>query len=272
MYKAITVFIAASFLAAGLSAQSPAEQPNGAAEKSIISDQQNRTVIVLFPIREAVVSSIISANVKEYMFKEGEAFSKGNVIVRMDSSQYMQANLKAKALHEEAKAALSFAEKNLQRLDELFKKSAIGFQEFEQGRLDFEIASSKLNSAAADLKMTELNLDACELKAPFDGRLTKKIAKVHEFVSAGQPLMEIIDDSKLLADMHLSSSRRNSVKIGDLLSFVIDETGSSCKGTVYEISGRIDYESRTFGVKVLIDNRDRKLSAGMSGILSGGVR
>ena len=165
MSKAITVLLAASLLSIGLSAQNPLE-PGLAAEKTSVLDQQNRTVVVLFPIREAVVSSIISANVKEYMFKEGEAFNKGDIIVRMDSSQYLQSNLKAKALHEEAKAALLFAEKNLQRLEELFKKSAIGFQEFEQGRLDFEIASSKLHSSEADLKMTELNLEACALKAP----------------------------------------------------------------------------------------------------------
>jgi len=223
--------------------------------------------VVFFPFKEAVVSSTVSANVKEYLFKEGEAFSTGDAIVRLDSRQCLQANLKAKAVLAEAKAAVAFSEKNFKRSEELFAKSAIGLQEYEQSRLDRDSAEAKAQCAEAALRLSELDLEACELKAPFDGRLSKRVAKAHEFVNAGQPLMEIIDDSSLLADMHLPSSLRGSIKIGDEMEFKVDETGAIRKGRVYEISGRIDYESRTFEAKALVGNKDRSLSAGMSGVL-----
>ncbi len=268
--KAFGAIAAAALLAGALAPAASGEET--ASQEPKQESRAKFAKVVFFPFREAVVSSTVAANVKEYLIKEGERFSSGNTIARLDSRQYQQANLKAKAVLAEAKASMVFCERNAKRAEDLFARSAIGLQELEQCRLDRDSAEAKSQCAEAALRLSELDLEACELKAPFDGRLTKRIAKANEFVNAGQPLMEIIDDSSLLADMHLPSSMRDSLKIGDELEFKVDEKGLLRKGRVHEISGRIDYESRTFEVKALIDNKDRALSAGMSGsLISGGL-
>ena len=224
---------------------------------------------VLFPVREAVISNAVAAKILEYRFKEGERFKEGDILARLDDRQYRQAKLKADALLAEAKSVLAFSEENLKRSQELFDKSAIGKQDLEQSRLDRDSALAKLQYAEASMKLAGIDLDACEIKAPFAGRFAKRSVKEHEFVNAGQPVLEILDDSQLLAEMHLPSEKRVSLAPGDELEFKIDETGSVHKGKIYEISGRIDYESRTFEAKALIDNKDGRLSAGMSGTLLG---
>jgi membrane fusion protein, multidrug efflux system len=223
--------------------------------------------VVLFPYREAVISNTVTANVQEYKFKEGERFKEGDVLVRLDDRLYRQTKVKAEAQCAEAKAAQAFAEENLKRNQTLFERSAVGKSEVEQSRLDRENASAKLASAEASVKMAAIDLDACQIKAPFAGRMAKRSVKEHEFVTVGHPVVEILDDSQLLADMHLPAAMRPSVAPADELECKIDETNTVHKGKVYEIGGRIDYESRTFEVKVKIDNKDGKLSAGMSGIL-----
>ncbi|OGV47827.1 MAG: hypothetical protein A2017_15985 [Lentisphaerae bacterium GWF2_44_16] len=218
-----------------------------------ISETEMPVKIVLFPCQEAVISAKVSTNVSKYNLKEGEAFSKGDTIVLLDDRQYKQNYLKANAI-------FKFAAENCKRNKEMFDKNAIGSMDLEQSKVEKE-------SAEANMKLAEIDLLSCEIKAPFNGRLTKKIVRENEFVNAGQAIMEIIDDNKLLADMHLPSKMRKKLTIGDEMEFTIDETGSSCKGKIYEISGRIDFGSRTFGIRVLIDNADKKLNAGMSGTL-----
>jgi len=88
-----------------------------------------------------------------------------------------------------------------------------------------------------------------------------------EYVRTSQPIMEIIDDHQLLAVMYLPSIRKKDMKLGTDMMFRIDETGTTHSGRVYEIAGQIDARSRTFEVKALIDNHNRKLTAGMSGVL-----
>ena len=110
-------------------------------------------------------------------------------------------------------------------------------------------------------------MKACRLVAPFAGRLIKKLVQEHEFVRASQQVINIIDDYQLLAVMHLPSSEINKVAIGKRMRVWIDETRTEHEGTINVISGEIDPGSRTFEIKVLLDNRDRKLAAGMSGKL-----
>jgi multidrug efflux pump subunit AcrA (membrane-fusion protein) len=71
--------------------------------------------------------------------------------------------------------------------------------------------------------------------------------------------------------MHFPSKEKNKIKEGMPLKFKIDETGKTYTGKVYEISGDIDPGSRTFQVKALIDNKAKKLSAGMSGVYTGNL-
>ena len=84
---------------------------------------------------------------------------------------------------------------------------------------------------------------------------------------ASQQVINIIDDYQLLAVMHLPSSEINKVAIGKKMRVWIDETRTEHEGTINVISGEIDPGSRTFEIKVLLDNRARKLAAGMSGKL-----
>ena len=226
--------------------------------------------VILFPLREAVLASNIPAKVLEYKFKEGESFGANEVIVHLDDRSYQQSLLKGKALLAEAQATLKFTELNLKRNQDLLKKGTVGFQEVEQSQLERDTAESKQQFAAASLEQAKLDVDACFVKVPYNGRVTKKALKENEYVGIGQPLVEVIDDSKLLAVMHMPSDKRKSIKIGDELTIKVDETGTVHKGRIYEISGRINYESRTFELKALIDNPSRALTAGMSGVLVSG--
>lgn len=223
--------------------------------------------IVLFPFREAILSSMVETAVRSHKFKEGERFNSGDMLLDLNDDSFKERLIKAKSACIESKAGVAFAEKNLVRTKDLHKRGLQGLQDVERCELELDIANSKQMFQDANLKLAELDLSSCHIPAPFSGRLVKKLLQEHEFVKVGQSLIQIIDDNQLLAVMHLPSSERNQVKIGESQKVQIDETGTTHTGVVYEIGGEIDYGSRTFEIKLLIDNRDGALSAGMSGHL-----
>ncbi|MDD5599380.1 MAG: efflux RND transporter periplasmic adaptor subunit, partial [Victivallaceae bacterium] len=167
----------------------------------------------------------------------------------------------------EAKAGLEFTKRNAKRMKDLFAKGMQGHTELERAELEEEIADAKYLSAQANYIVAERDLALCDISAPFDGRLVEKLVNEFEYVRTGQPLMKIIDDNQLLAVMHLPSGDKNKIKPGQKMKIKIDETGTGHEGEVYKISGVIDPGSRTFEIKVLLDNRNGILSAGMSGVL-----
>lgn len=223
--------------------------------------------VVLFPFREAVIPALAESQVVKYYFKEGEKFPSGKILAQLDKTVYKQRLLKIEASVKEAKAGLSFAQKNAKRSKEVFEKGMLGQTEMEKAELESEIAEAKYLSAQASYIVAKRDLDLCDIAAPFDGRLVEKLVNEYEYVRTGQPLMKIIDDNQLLAVMHLPSSEKNKIKLGQPMKIKIDETGTSHQGKIYKISGVIDPGSRTFEIKVLLDNKKGSLSAGMSGEL-----
>lgn len=231
------------------------------------ADPLSQVKVVLFPFRHAVISARVDSFVKQYQIREGEEFKKDSLIVTLEEDNYMQEFLRAQSAWEEKKSVLRFATSKAERNDDLFRKGVLGHNELEEGKLQKESAEAQLQIAASNMEIAKQHLEACRLIAPFNGRLAKKKVQDFEYVRAGQPLMEIIDDEQLLAVMYLPSARRQLVGKNMEMSIKVDETGTTHIGQVYEISGQIDPRSRTFEVKILIDNRDRKLTAGMAGAL-----
>ena len=210
---------------------------------------------------------MVEAAVRSHKFKEGERFNADDRLIDLNDDTFKERLIKAKSACIESKAGVAFSEKNLSRTKDLHKRGLQGLQDVERCELEVDIANSKQMFQDANLKLAEQDLASCHIAAPFAGRLVKKLLQEHEFVKVGQSLIQIIDDNQLLAVMHLPSSERNLVKIGESQRVQVDETASAHTGTVYEIGGEIDYGSRTFEIKLLIDNRDGALSAGMSGHL-----
>lgn len=223
--------------------------------------------VVIFPFRQAVIPALAESRVIKYHFYEGEKFPAGKILAQLDKTVYKQRLLKIEASLKEAKASLTFAKKNAKRAKEVFAKGMLGHTEMEKASLEAEIADAKYLSAKASYIVAKRELVLCDIAAPFDGRLVEKLVNEYEYVRTGQPLMKIIDDNQLLAVMHLPSSEKNKIKLGQPMKIKIDETQTSHQGKIYKISGVIDPGSRTFEIKVLLDNKKGSLSAGMSGVL-----
>jgi RND family efflux transporter MFP subunit len=229
---------------------------------------RQRTVkVIVFPLQSAVVASMVDAVVGKYKFKEGEVFEQNDSICLLDERRYQQIYNKSKAVVDETNIECKYSDDRFTRNQELYKKGIIGEDELEKSRLDRSISQTKRKNAIADMTMAKLNLDSCKIIAPFTGRLVRQVVHEHEFVRAGQPILSIINDTQLLAVMHLPSKLKNSVMLGQQFKVKIDETGQLYSGLVYEIAGDIDPGSRTFSIKLLIDNQQRLLAAGMSGLL-----
>ena len=223
--------------------------------------------VVIFPFRQAVIPALTESRVLKYHFHEGEKFPVGKILAQLDKTVYKQRLLKIEASLKEAKASLTFAQKNAKRAKDLFNKGVHGHTELEKAELEAEIAEAKYLSAKASHIVAKRELALCDIIAPFNGRLVERLVNEYEYVRTGQPLMKIIDDNQLLAVMHLPSNEKNKIKLGQPMKVKIDETQTSHQGKIYKISGVIDPGSRTFEIKVLLDNKKGSLSAGMSGVL-----
>jgi len=195
------------------------------------------------------VASPLDSEMKDYRYKVGESFTNGAVVAELDDARFRVAFLRAQE-HRDFTAQV--AKEQL----ELRKKDFASEMELRKAEYEAKIAQ-------ADYADATLNLSRCRFVAPFNGKIAELLTQRYETVKPGQPLFRIIEDDKLLAVANLPMG---SVRVGEAVTVVPDGT-SAVWGTVYEVAPQADNRTGTVRVRVLVENPENALTAGMTGVL-----
>jgi RND family efflux transporter MFP subunit len=206
----------------------------------------------------AMLSSEIAGRIGRIAVEPGQSFSHGDVLLRFACERY-QAELDA------AKAAAKAAEVTVRQSNRLAQLQSIGAAEVE-------LAAAKADGARAAVRKAEADVRACEIKAPFDGRLIEQKVHENETVAPGAPLLEILSDRDLRIVLMVPSSWAVWLKTGETFDLRIDETGERLKGEITFIGAKVDPVSQSLKAagKLLPEKGTPPphLIAGMSGTAS----
>nr|VFK41922.1 MAG: RND family efflux transporter, MFP subunit [Candidatus Kentron sp. SD]VFK47838.1 MAG: RND family efflux transporter, MFP subunit [Candidatus Kentron sp. SD]VFK80684.1 MAG: RND family efflux transporter, MFP subunit [Candidatus Kentron sp. SD] len=205
----------------------------------------------LNPRHETVLSSELPAKIQRIFVRDGERFEKKQELARLDCTLERARLIKMKA-------TLAGAKKVAQIQKRLLELNSTG-------RLEEALARIEVDKARADIKAQSITLSKCTVSAPFSGRVVEVKAKEHQFVRAGEALMEILDDSSLDIDFIVSSDWLRWLKVGQEFSILINETKRNYPGKVIRLGAKVDPVSQLIKVMGKISGRFPELMPGMSG-------
>jgi len=131
--------------------------------------------------------------------------------------------------------------------------------------LELELAAAEVAKAKADIALINAVLQKCKIKAPFSGRVAERLVDPWQYVKAGEPLLDIIDDKNLEVVLLVPSSWLSWLKTGHKFKLFIDEKQREYPVKVAKIGARIDAVSQSIKIKSLIDGTFKGLLPGMSG-------
>ena len=110
------------------------------------------------------------------------------------------------------------------------------------------------------------NEDAtARIYAPFAGRVAEQRVREQQYVQAGQPLLDILDDSVLELEFLVPSVWLRWVKPGGAFEVQIDETRKTYPARFTRLGARVDPVSQSVKAVAAIHGRFPELMAGMSG-------
>lgn len=218
---------------------------------SLATDKDGRIRTQLSARNALTVSAEIAARIASLPLREGEAFRAGQVLVGLDCALYQNQQRKAEASVEAANALLQ----TNQRMAEL---NSIGKFELEQ-------AQAKLKEAQAEAASARLLVGRCAIAAPFAGRVVKRHAGAHQYVSPGNPLLDIVETGALELQMIVPSKWLSWLKPGSAFTVEVEELGKSYPAKVARLGAQIDPVSQTLPVYGVMDGSLPGLLPGMSG-------
>ena len=113
----------------------------------------------------------ISGYLQKSFFKEGDYVKAGETLFLIEPVEYQNASNVAGANIQNIKAQLEYANKQLQRAEELVKEDYIARSRYDEILSNRNALQAQLSAAQATYKDSNRNLAYTRVKAPVDGRI-----------------------------------------------------------------------------------------------------
>jgi len=199
----------------------------------------------------------------------GDQVIKGQLLARIDPRDY-EVNLQiVKGKLERAEAQLRFAERDYERAMNIWKKDpgAISKSLLDQKFETMNELKGQLISLQGDVKAAEDRLAYTRMESPFEGIIVATYVEPFEFVNAKQPILRLLDTSKIEMVIDVPESQIAQIKdIEKIIVFFDSYPGREFNASIREIGTEASATTRTFPVTLLIDRpQDATLLAGMAG-------
>jgi HlyD family secretion protein len=125
-------------------------------------------------------------------------------------------------------------------------------------------ASGQLSAAHGKYLGASAQLSYSEIRSPIDGVVTDRAQYEGELATANQPLLTVMDVSKLIAKAHIAQSEAASLKVGNPAQLQVAGLNEQVEGRLSLVSPALDPGSTTIEVWVESKKPNEALRPGMT--------
>jgi len=169
----------------------------------------------------------------------GSHVTAGEILATLHNPALQPGVLAAEAGVREAQEQYAQLQRDTERLAELRSRSLVSEDELERTRSRRDSAREVLASAQARLAEAREQFAEASLRAPFSGVVMDVHVEAGDFVSAGQPVLELADTTRLELRIELPAARAAAMNTGDTVPVLRSRDGAQRPGRVREIGGAL---------------------------------
>ncbi len=211
----------------------------------------------------ATVKARVAGDVREILVREGEAVRAGQVVARMDTTEYEAKLAQARGNLNSAKAQLEIAIKARDNNAALVEKGFISKNAFDNSASQYAGAKASVDAAQGAFDFAQKQLNDTVLRAPIAGLVSARNVQPGEKVSPDYKLIEIVNLQKMELEAAVPASEIGRIVIGQSVSLHIEGMPQSFDGKVVRINPAAQAGSRSIPVYVQVANPNNQLRAGM---------
>jgi len=219
------IFISLVLLAcSGKDADSNRSENSAAGSRVItvrVAKAETREVLVeLYAVGRLVsrnspsLAAEIDARVVEVLVEEGEAVSKGQELVLLDTTKTELARREAVADIERLKVSIANEKRRVDRYRDLKTRDMMPQERLDDAEAQLAVNQASLQAAEARLAVAEDRLERARLVSPFDGVVETRHVSVGDFATVGKPLITITDTRSLWARLPFPETVGDQLKEG----------------------------------------------------------
>lgn len=194
----------------------------------------------------------------------GQTVSSGDVIAQIEDNLLRATVSRTQAQINNALAALNIAQDSYTRQEPLFADSIISPLEFNRLVTNLEQARAALTQAETLHEQALLQLGYTTVTAPISGKVEARYIVVGEQINPGTPILRMVDVQNVQITAGISERYAGDIEVGTPAEVRLPTAGIlSRNGSVSFAGNVIDPASRSFEIKLQVDNEDGRLKPEM---------
>jgi RND family efflux transporter MFP subunit len=217
------------------------------------------------PYARATPGTRLLGRVASVAVEEGQRVKAGEVLVRIEGSDLSAKRQQAASALQEAQAVRDNAQAQVRRIRNLFNEKAVSKQVLDETETAFERARANVVAAEGALMEVDANVGYLSVSSPVDGIVVQKFVELGDMATPGAPLFTVEQQDPMKVTVQISERDLPYIKVSQPVVVRIEATQyrKDLDGRVEAVIPSGDPRSRTFEVRVVLDNKSATLQSGM---------
>ncbi len=259
----LVALLAALALAYGLwrkSSAPPAPPPAPVTAPAVFVDikpsdlivAQTQTLVQNLPIsgnlkalNTVVVKARVSGEILELNGREGDSVKAGQVLVRIDPTEYQRRLHQAEQQADAAKTQIDIAKRQFDNNKALVDQGFISKTALDTSSATLAGAQASYNAAMAGADVARKTLEDAVLRAPISGQIAARLAQPGERAAIDARLLELVDLGSLELEATISPADSVDVRIGQEALLTLEGRNDPIKAIVKRINPNVQSNSRS---------------------------
>ncbi|MER2296289.1 MAG: HlyD family secretion protein [Pseudomonas sp.] len=191
----------------------------------------------------------VSGLIQKVEVRDNQTVKRGDVLFTIDQDRFTLALRQAKATLGERQETLAQASREAQRNRKL--GNLVAAEQLEESQSREARARSAVSEAQVAVDTAQLNLDRSVVRSPVDGYLNDRAPRDHEFVSAGRPVLSVVDSASYHVDGYFEETKLGKIHIGDAVDIRVMGDNTRLHGHVQSFAAGIEDRDRSSGSNLL---------------------
>ena len=196
-------------------------------------------------VRSAMVKARVAGELILLEVREGDAVKMGQIVARVDNTEYLARQSQNKQQAEAARAQVEVAQRQFDNNNALVSQGFISKTALDTSIANLNGAKASYLAALSALDVATKAVDDCVLKAPLNGFVSQRLAQAGERVAPEARIIEIVDLSQLELEATLTSAEAMNVKLGQIAKLNVEGSKEEVSAKVLRINPSTQTGSRS---------------------------
>lgn len=204
----------------------------------------------------ALVKVRVAGELMDLVVREGDEVKAGQVIARIDPTEYLARWRQARQQADSARAQLEIAQKQFDNNEALVKQGFISQTALQTSQMSLSGARAAWQAAVAAADVAQKALDDATLKAPISGRIAQRLAQPGERLAIDARVVEIVNLGQFELEAALPAQDATSVKVGMKAELQVEGLSDPVAASVLRINPSTQAGSRNVLAYLGVQGRD----------------